>query len=62
MVGAIIWLVGLVLTIWCVADIFRKNISTGAKVLASLLVLLTSWIGLLVYYFYARYHLQEWFR
>lgn len=28
----------------------------------SVLVLLTSWVGLLVYYFYAKDHLEEWFK
>ena len=43
-------------------DIFKKNISTVGKVIASVLVLLTSWVGLLVYYFYAKDHLEEWFK
>ena len=48
--------------IWCVMDIFKKNISTAGKVIASIVVLLTSWLGFAVYYFYAKDHLQEWFR
>ncbi len=48
--------------IWCVMDIFKKNISTGGKVIASVVVLLTSWVGLAVYYFYGSEHLEEWFR
>ena len=59
--GMIIWLIGVVCTIWCVLDIFHQNISTAGKVLASILVLLTSWICLIVYYCYARYHLHGWF-
>ena len=59
MIGTIVWLIGLVCAIWCVLDIFKKNISTGGKVIA---VLLTSWVGLAVYYFYGRDHLQEWFK
>ena len=58
MIGTIVWLIGLVCAIWCVLDIFKKNISTGGKVM----VLLTSWVGLAVYYFYGRDHLQEWFK
>ena len=60
MIGTIVWLIGLVCAIWCVLDIFKKNISTGGKVIAA--VLLTSWVGLAVYYFYGRDHLQEWFK
>ena len=61
MIGTIVWLIGLVCAIWCVLDIFKKNISTGGKVIAAVVVLLTSWVGLAVYYFYGRDHLQEWF-
>ena len=59
MIGTIVWLIGLVCAIWCVLDIFKKNISTGGKVIAAVVVLLTSWVGLAVYYFYGRDHLQE---
>lgn len=62
MIGTIIWLIGLVCAIWCVLDIFKKNISTAGKVITSIVVLLTSWLGLVVYYFYGRDHLQEWFK
>ena len=46
MIGTLIWLVGVVCTIWCVLDIFKKNISTAGK----------------VYYFYGRDRLEAWFR
>ena len=46
MIGTIVWLIGLVCAIWCVLDIFKKNISTGGKVIAAVVVLLTSWWGL----------------
>ena len=62
MIGTIVWLIGLVCAIWCVLDIFKKNISTGGKVIAAVVVLLTSWVGLAVYNFYGRDHLQEWFK
>lgn len=60
--GLIIYLAGIVLSVLAILDIFKKNISTGGKIIASLLVLLTSWIGLAIYYFYAKDHLEEWFR
>ena len=46
MIGTIIWLIGVFCAIWCVMDIFKKNISTAGKVIASIVVLLTSWLGL----------------
>lgn len=62
MIGTIIWLIGVAWAIWCVMDIFKKNISTAGKVIAAIVVLLTSWLGLAVYYFYGRDHLEEWFK
>ena len=44
MIGTIIWLIGVFCAIWCVMDIFKKNISTAGKVIASIVVLLTSWL------------------
>ena len=43
--GTILYLVGLVCAVLAVLDIFKKNISTVGKVIASVLVLLTSWGG-----------------
>ncbi len=62
MIGTIIYLIGLVLAVKAVLDIFKMNLSTGAKVIAALVVVLTSWVGLLAYYFYAKDHLEEWFK
>ena len=59
MIGTIVWLIGLVCAIWCVLDIFKKNISTGGKVIAAVVVLLTSWLGFAVYYFYAKDKIVE---
>lgn len=39
----------------------EKHFDRG-KVIASIVVLLTSWLGFAVYYFYAKDHLQEWFK
>ena len=58
----LIWLIGLICSIWCVLDILKKDISLVAKVIVAVIVLLTSWIGLAVYYFWARRHLTEWFK
>ena len=60
--GTIIYIVGLVLAILAVIDIFKKPIGMGGKIISSVLVLITSWVGLLVYYLYAKNHLTEWFK
>ncbi len=53
--GTIIYLAGLVCAVWCVLDI-------PGKVITALAVLLTSWVGILIYYFWAREHVTEWFK
>ena len=60
--GTIIYIIGLVLAIIAVLDIFKKPISLVGKIISAAVVLLTSWIGLLVYYLYAKNHLTEWFK
>lgn len=60
--STIIYIIGLVLSILAVLDILKKPISTVGKIICSVLVLITSWIGLLVYYLYAKDHIVEWFK
>ena len=62
MLSTIIYIAGLVLAILAVIDIFKKPISGTGKIISAVLVLLTSWIGILVYYLYAKNHLTEWFK
>ena len=58
--GTIIWLVGTVLAIMAVLDVFKKNISTGWKIIWAVLLLVTGWIGLAVYYFFAKDKIEGW--
>ena len=58
----LIWLIGLILAIFAVIDIFKKPISIVGKIICSVIVLATSWIGLLVYYLWAKDHITEWFK
>ena len=58
--GTIIWLVGTVLAVMAVMDVFKKNITTGWKIIWSLLLLVTGWIGLAVYYFFAKDKIEGW--
>lgn len=59
MVGFIIWIVGLVLCIKAVLEIWKWNVDTVKKLLVIIAVLLTSWIGLAVYYFWGRENLPQ---
>ena len=60
--GTIIYLIGLVLAVLAVIDILKKPISLVGKIICCVLVLITSWIGLIVYYLYAKNHITEWFK
>lgn len=57
MVSFIIWIVGLVLAIKAVLEILKWDVDFVKKLLVAILVLLTSWIGLAVYYFWGRENL-----
>lgn len=58
----IIYIIGLVLAIIAVLDILKKPINIVGKIICCVLVLLTSWVGLLVYYLYAKDHIVQWFK
>ena len=55
MLAKIIYILGIILAVWCVLDIFKKN-SLGliGKIIISVLVLIFSWVGFAVYYFIVR--------
>ena len=52
MIGFIIWLAGLILTVKAAMEIWKLNADTVKKLLAIILIVLTSWLGLAFYYFY----------
>ena len=60
--GSIIYIIGVVLAVLAVLDIIKKPISLVGKIISIVLVLITSWIGLAVYFLYAKDHLTEWFK
>lgn len=62
MISTIIYVVGVVLSVIAVLDILKKPISLVGKIVTAVIVLATSWIGLAVYYLYAKNHLTEWFK
>lgn len=59
MISLIIWIIGLVLAIKAVLEILQWNIDFVKKLLLAILILLTSWIGLAVYYFWGRENLPQ---
>ena len=59
MIGTIIWIIGVVLAVKAVLEIWKWNIDSVKKLLVIILVLLTSWVGLAVYYFWGRENLEK---
>lgn len=55
-------LLGLILSVLAVMDISKKNITFAGKIICSLVVLLTSWAGFIVYFLWAKDHVTEWFK
>ena len=47
MIGFIIWIIGLILAIKAVLEIMQWKVDGVKKLLVAILVLLTSWIGLI---------------
>lgn len=58
----ILYIVGVVLCVMAMIEVLNTQISNAGKVICIILLLLTSWIGLISYYLYAKDHLQEWFK
>ena len=58
----LLYVIGVVLSVLAVIDILKQPISVAGKIITAVVVLLTSWVGLAVYYFYAKDHLTEWFK
>ncbi len=55
MLGKIIYIIGIIAAIWCVIDIFKHDkLDLLWKIVLTIAVLATSWVGLLVYYFLIR--------
>ncbi len=57
--GFIIWIIGLVLCIKAVLEVLKWDIDGVKKLLVVILLLITSWVGLAVYYFWGRQNLEN---
>lgn len=62
MISFLIWLVGVILAVKAVMEIWKMPMGMAGKVISAVLVLCTSWVGLAVYYFYAKDKLVNWFK
>ena len=59
MIGTIIWIIGVVLAVKAVLEIWKWDVDTVKQLLVAILILITSWIGLAVYYFWGRQNLPQ---
>lgn len=62
MIGFIIWIIGLVLTIKAAMEIWGLNAAVEKRLIAIILIILTSWLGLAFYYFYGKERIAGWLR
>lgn len=60
MIGFFVWLIGLILTIRAAFEIWRLPVAVEKRLISIALILISSWLGLLFYYFYARERLAYW--
>ena len=60
MIGTIIYIIGLVLAVKAVLEILKMPMGTAGKVISAIVVLCTSWVGLAVYYFFAKDKIEGW--
>ena len=62
MAASIIYVVGVILGVVAVLEILSQPINILSKILISILVVITSWVGITVYYLLLRGNLTRWFR
>jgi hypothetical protein len=60
MIAIIIWIIGLLLTIKAAIEVWNwSSVDAVKRLLVIIVLLLTSWIGLLVYYFWGNKNLPS---
>lgn len=58
----LLYILGVVLSVIAVIDILKKPITLVGKIICCVLVLITSWVGLLVYFLFAKNRITKWFK
>ncbi len=62
MAATIIYVIGVILGVKAVFEIINEPINLMGKIITIAFVLLTSWVGIAVYYLLLRGNLYKWFR
>ena len=59
MLTTIIWLIGVILAVKAVLEILKWNINPIVKILVAIVLLITSWVGLIIYYLWGKDNLEK---
>lgn len=59
MITFIIWIIGVVLAIKAVLEIMKWPVDGVKKLVVAILVIITSWVGIAVYYLWGRENLPR---
>lgn len=63
MIGFIIWIIGTVLTVKAAIEVWNlKSVEEVKRIVVIVILILTSWVGLAVYYLYAKDKLAGWLK
>lgn len=62
MIGFVIWIIGLILTFRAAIEIWNVNAAVEKRLIAIVLIVLTSWLGLFFYYFYGKERMAGWLK
>ena len=60
MIAKAIYVCGIVLTVLAAIDIWKMNVDSIKKLVVTVLLVLTNWIGIAFYYLYAKDRLEDW--
>lgn len=61
MAATIVYVVGVILGVVAVLEILSQPINLFSKIVVSAFVIITSWVGISVYYIFLRGNLTKWF-
>lgn len=62
MIGVIIWIVGMILTIKAVFEIAFYDVALWKRIITIIILVATSWVGLIVYYLFAKGRMENWLK
>ena len=60
MIAFILWIIGIVLAVKAALEILKLEGDTVKKLLCVIVLVITSWVGIGVYYFWARERVAQW--